>query len=50
MHVNPILTLLIQIVLILLLSRVMGLLFRYLQQPQVMGEMVAGIMLGSPSM
>ena len=43
---NPILTLLLQVVLILLLSRVMGLLFRWIHQPQVMGEMVAGIMLG----
>src|SRR5688572_1937392 len=43
---NPILTLLMQVVLILALSRVMGLLFRLIHQPQVMGEMVAGIMLG----
>src|SRR5688572_2360670 len=43
---NPILTLLLQVVLILLLSRVMGLIFRWIHQPQVMGEMVAGIMLG----
>ncbi len=35
-----------QIALILALSRVMGTLFRLLNQPQVMGEMVAGIMLG----
>src|SRR4051812_6545703 len=46
MHGNVILTLLAQIVLILALSRIMGLLFRYLHQPQVMGEMIAGIMLG----
>src|SRR4051812_21608345 len=46
MHGNVILTLLLQIVLILALSRIMGLIFRYLHQPQVMGEMIAGIMLG----
>ncbi len=38
--------LLMQVGLILALSRVMGVLFRYLRQPQVMGEMIAGIMLG----
>jgi Kef-type K+ transport system membrane component KefB len=43
---NPILILLLQVVLILALSRVMGTLFRFFRQPQVMGEMVAGIMLG----
>jgi Kef-type K+ transport system membrane component KefB len=41
-----ILVLLAQIGLILLLSRVMGMLFTRLHQPQVMGEMIAGIMLG----
>jgi Kef-type K+ transport system membrane component KefB len=41
-----ILVLVIQIILILALSRVMGLLFVRLRQPQVMGEMIAGIMLG----
>src|SRR3954471_4286883 len=46
MHGNVILTLLLQIVTILALSRIMGLLFRYLHQPQVMGEMIAVIMLG----
>jgi Kef-type K+ transport system membrane component KefB/nucleotide-binding universal stress UspA family protein len=46
MHGNVILTLLLQIVLILALSRIMGLIFRFLHQPQVMGEMIAGIMLG----
>jgi Kef-type K+ transport system membrane component KefB/nucleotide-binding universal stress UspA family protein len=43
---NPILLLLTQIGLILLASRVVGWLFARLHQPQVMGEMVAGIMLG----
>ncbi|MGB7156853.1 MAG: cation:proton antiporter [Tepidisphaeraceae bacterium] len=47
MHgVNVILILVGQIALILALSRVMGLLFSRLHQPQVMGEMIAGIMLG----
>lgn len=41
-----ILLLLLQLALILGLSRVMGWLFGYFKQPQVMGEMVAGIMLG----
>ncbi len=38
--------LLVQIGLVLGLSRLMGMLFARLQQPQVMGEMIAGIMLG----
>lgn len=47
MHdLNPILILLMQIGLILALSRVMGLIFAKFHQPQVMGEMIAGIMLG----
>jgi Kef-type K+ transport system membrane component KefB len=45
-HADLILILLAQIGLILALSRVMGALFSRLRQPQVMGEMVAGIMLG----
>jgi len=43
---NEILLLLIEIGLILGLSRVMGILFARIRQPQVIGEMVAGIMLG----
>ncbi len=39
-------TLLVQIAAILALSRGMGLLFARLRQPQVIGEMLAGIMLG----
>jgi Kef-type K+ transport system membrane component KefB len=39
-------TLLIQIVVILITARVVGLLFRRIHQPQVIGEMVAGILLG----
>jgi len=46
MHGNPLLTLLVQVGLILALSRAMGWLFARFHQPQVMGEMVAGIMLG----
>src|SRR4051794_29333965 len=46
MHVNILLTILVQIALILALSRVMGMLFKLIQQPQVVGEMLAGIMLG----
>lgn len=45
-HQNLILLLLLQVALILALSRVMGLLFARMRQPQVIGEMVAGIMLG----
>ena len=46
MHGNLLLVLIVQIGLILALSRVMGWLFNRMQQPQVVGEMVAGIMLG----
>src|SRR5579863_3814636 len=41
-----ILLLVVQTALILGLSRIMGFLFIRLRQPQVMGEMIAGIMLG----
>lgn len=44
--INVILTLLLQLALILAVSRIMGRIFGYFRQPQVMGEMVAGIMLG----
>ncbi|HSU67777.1 MAG TPA: cation:proton antiporter, partial [Tepidisphaeraceae bacterium] len=43
---NEVLLLLVQVGLILGLSRVMGMLFARMRQPQVVGEMVAGIMLG----
>jgi Kef-type K+ transport system membrane component KefB len=46
MHVNVLLTVLMQIALILALSRIMGVLFKRIAQPQVVGEMLAGIMLG----
>jgi Kef-type K+ transport system membrane component KefB len=38
--------LLVQIAVVLIAARLVGLLFRRLHQPQVMGEMVAGILLG----
>jgi Kef-type K+ transport system membrane component KefB/nucleotide-binding universal stress UspA family protein len=40
------LTLLVQVGVILVVARVVGLAFRRIHQPQVVGEMVAGIMLG----
>ena len=47
MHLdNPILILLTQVTLVLLASRAVGWLFARFQQPQVMGEMIAGILLG----
>lgn len=39
-------TLIIQISVILIVARLVGLLFRKIHQPQVMGEMIAGILLG----
>ena len=45
-HPNPILLLLIQVAIIVALSRLMGAVFARMRQPQVIGEMVAGIMLG----
>lgn len=41
-----ILLLILQITLILIVSQLMGRAFEYIHQPRVMGEMVAGIMLG----
>lgn len=46
MHVNTMFILLVQVTLILLASRVMGTVAAWLRQPRVVGEMVAGIMLG----
>src|SRR3954470_5095094 len=45
-HANPILLLLIQVAIIVTLSRFMGTVLGSPRQPQVVGEMVAGIMLG----
>jgi len=44
---HPICLLLLQIVLILLVSRIFGLIFARLRQPAVIGEIVAGIFLGA---
>ncbi len=46
MHHNPLVILLLQVSLILVVSRIMGWVFARLRQPLVMGEMIAGIMLG----
>ena len=46
MHGSLLLILLVQIAVVLALSRAMGWLFNRFHQPQVVGEMVAGIMLG----
>jgi Kef-type K+ transport system membrane component KefB len=46
MHASELLTLFMQIALIVALSRVVGWMFVRLHQPQVMGEMLAGIILG----
>jgi Kef-type K+ transport system membrane component KefB len=46
MHVSVIVRVLIQIVVIIGISRLVGLGFRRLKQPLVIGEIVAGIMLG----
>lgn len=43
---TPVAIILVQLILVLLVSRVMGILFAKLHQPQVVGEMIAGIMLG----
>lgn len=46
MHSNPVVLVLIQVVIVIGLSRLMGLAFRRIRQPLVIGEIVAGIMLG----
>ena len=43
---SPLLLLILQVAVILATARVVGLLFRRIGQPQVVGEMVAGIVLG----
>ena len=43
---HGILALLVQILVILIVSRLMGMAMRLIRQPQVVGEMIAGIMLG----
>ncbi|PSB15389.1 sodium:proton antiporter [Phormidesmis priestleyi ULC007] len=46
MHFDPVVQVLIQVLMIIGLSRLMGLAFRRIKQPLVIGEIVAGIMLG----
>jgi Kef-type K+ transport system membrane component KefB len=46
MHGNLLLILLLQLIVVLALSRLMGWLVNRMHQPQVVGEMLAGIMLG----
>ncbi len=46
MQLSDISILLLQVLLILVLSRVMGMLAAWVRQPKVIGEMLAGIMLG----
>jgi len=43
---SPVVTLIWQIGVILVAARALGLLFRYINQPQVIGEITAGILLG----
>jgi len=43
---NPLNILLLQVIVILIAARLVGGLFRYLGQPSVIGEMIAGILLG----
>jgi Kef-type K+ transport system membrane component KefB len=43
---SPAVTLILQIAVIIVAARAFGLLFRLINQPQVIGEMVAGILLG----
>ncbi len=46
MHLDPVVPVLIAILIVIGLSRLVGLLFRRIRQPLVIGEIVAGIMLG----
>ena len=46
MHFNLVIAVLIEVAVVILLSRAIGLLFRRIQQPLVIGEIVAGIALG----
>jgi Kef-type K+ transport system membrane component KefB len=43
---NPLSILLLQVIVVLIAARLVGTLFRHLGQPSVIGEMVAGILLG----
>ena len=46
MQIEPIVLVLVDVLLVIGLSRLMGWLFGYLKQPLVIGEIVAGVMLG----
>ena len=46
MHLEPIVLVLIQIVIVIGFSRLMGAACRQIQQPLVIGEIIAGILLG----
>ena len=46
MHIEPIVLVLIQIVVVIGFSRLMGIACRQIQQPLVIGEIIAGILLG----
>lgn len=46
MHLDPIVLVFLQVILVIALSRLVGLGFRRIKQPLVIGEIVAGIMLG----
>jgi Kef-type K+ transport system membrane component KefB len=45
-HTDVLLHVLLALVVVILASRALGIVFRYLQQPPVIGEVIAGIMLG----
>jgi Kef-type K+ transport system membrane component KefB/nucleotide-binding universal stress UspA family protein len=46
MHLNPVALVLIEVLIVIGLSRIMGLGCRLIKQPMVIGEIIAGIMLG----
>ena len=45
-HTDVLLHVLLALVVVIIASRALGMVFRYLQQPPVIGEVIAGIMLG----
>ena len=46
MHFDPIVLVLLDVLIVMGLSRTMGMLFSQIKQPLVIGEIVAGVMLG----
>jgi Kef-type K+ transport system membrane component KefB/nucleotide-binding universal stress UspA family protein len=46
MHIDTVILVLIEVLIVIGMSRLMGLAFRWIKQPLVIGEIVAGIMLG----